>query len=54
VQLARDPPSLGLLHRQRAVSAVAALGLQPVEHVVERPRQRGHVRHAVDVGARSG
>ena len=48
VQLARDPLSLGLLHHQRAVRAVAPLGLQAIEHVVERPRQRGHVRLTVE------
>jgi hypothetical protein len=49
----RDPPSLGLLHHECAVGAVAALGLQPLEHVVERPRERGHVRFAVDAHARA-
>ena len=44
VQLARDAPPLGLLDQQRPPGALAALGLQPVEHVVERARERGDVR----------
>ena len=44
VQLARDPPALGLLNHQRLSRALATLGLQPVEHVVERLRQRDHDR----------
>ena len=36
VQLARDPPALVLLDEQRLTRALAPLGLEPVEHVVER------------------
>ncbi len=39
VQLARDPLALALLNEQRPASAVAPLGLQPVEHLVEGLRQ---------------
>ena len=50
VQLARDPPPLGLLHQQRQPRALAALGLEPVEHLVERCRQRADV----SIGVRDG
>ena len=40
VQLARDAPALALLHQQRLARALAPLGLEAVEHLVERPRQR--------------
>src|SRR5690349_16228788 len=43
VQLAGDPPALGLLCRHRAAGAVAALALQAVEHVVERGLEFLHV-----------
>ena len=51
VQLARDPPALGLLDRQRLARAVTALGLEPVEHVVERLREGDDARVAGHVGA---
>ena len=51
VQLARDPPALGLLNQQRLSRTLATLGLQPVEHVVERLRQRDHDGTAADLGA---
>ena len=43
VQLRGDPLALRLLDRQGLPGAVTALGLQPVEHVVERLRQRDDV-----------
>ena len=53
VQFASDPLSLSLLDHQRAARAVASLGLQAIEHVVERLRQRGHVRLTVDARTRA-
>ena len=44
VQLLGDPAPLGLLRRQRAGVARRPLGLQPVEHGVERPDQVGDRR----------
>ena len=41
VQLARHPPPLVLLRVERAARAVAALALEPVEHVVEREAELG-------------
>ena len=41
MQLLRDPQPLALLRRQRAADAVAPLGLEPVEHVVERRGELG-------------
>jgi hypothetical protein len=43
VQLARDPAPLGLLRGQGAQPALAALTLEPVEHLVERPGQGHHL-----------
>ena len=40
VQLARDPPALLLLRRDGDAAALAPLGLEPLEHVVEGGRQR--------------
>ena len=54
VQLTRDPLALGLLDRQRLASAVTALGLEPVEHVVERLRQRDDARVAGHLGTHAG
>ena len=48
VQLAGDPAALALQHAQRLTRAVATLGLQPIEHLVERLRQRRDVRLPVD------
>ena len=48
VELARDPLPLALLHEQRAARALAPLGLQAVEHLVERLRERDDGRAAVD------
>ena len=45
VQLARHPPALLLLGVERAPRAVAPLALEPVEHVVERHAQLGHLGH---------
>ena len=54
VQLARDPLALALLDEQRPARAVAPLGLQPVEHLVEGLRQRDDRRPAVDAHALAG
>ena len=48
VQLAGDPAALALQHAQRLTRALASLGLQPIEHLVERLRQRRDIRLAVD------
>ena len=45
VQLARHPPALLLLGVERAARAVAALALEPVEHVVERVAELGDLGH---------
>ena len=47
VELARDAPALRLLSRQRAQRALAALALEPIEHLVERLRQRDDLLVAV-------
>ena len=50
VQLARHPPPLLLLRVERAAGAVAALALEPVEHVVERVAELGDLgRLALDL-----
>ena len=55
VQLARHPAPLLLLGVERAAAAVAALALEPVEHVVERVAQLGHLgRLAFDHDPPSG
>jgi hypothetical protein len=54
VQLARNPASLGLLHHEGAIHAVASFRLESVEHVIERAGQRGNVRIAADTRARLG
>ena len=41
VQFGGDPPAFGLLRGHSPASAVAAFGLQPGQHVVERLNQRG-------------
>ena len=41
MQLARDPPALALLGGERPARTLTALALEPVEHPVERLRQRG-------------
>ncbi len=46
MQLARDSHALDLLCANRAPRAFPALVLQPGEHLVERRRQRSHVRIA--------
>ena len=43
VELARDPLALGLLREERFAPALAALVLEPVQHVVEGRGQRGDV-----------
>ena len=53
VQLARDTPPLALLHHQCTVRAVTPLGLEPLEHLVERRRQRGDVWFAIHTCADS-
>ena len=54
VELAGDPAALSLEHSQRLTRAVAALGLQPIEHVVERLRERRDVRLTVNRHPRAG
>jgi hypothetical protein len=55
VQLAGQPAPLGLLSPHGAARAVAALVLQPVEHLVERLGQLAHVLgRRPDVQARAG
>ena len=51
VELARDPASLTLLDEQRAPCAVAPLELEPVEHLVERLRERRHDGTTLDLHA---
>ena len=48
VQLAGDPAALALQHAQRLARALAPLGLQPIEHLVERLRERRDVRLPID------
>ena len=48
VQLAGDPAALALEHAQRLTRALAPLGLQPIEHLVERLRQRRDIRLPID------
>ena len=43
VELLRDAQPLALLRGQRAADAVAALGLEPLEHLVEGGRELGRV-----------
>ena len=43
VKLAREAPALGLLRAHGATRTVAALVLQPLEHVVEGPGQLTHL-----------
>ena len=43
VELLRDPQPLALLRGQRAAHAVAALGLEPLEHLVEGRGQLGRL-----------
>jgi hypothetical protein len=55
MQLAGQPAPLGLLGAHGAARAVAALVLQPVEHLVERLGQLAHVLgRRPDVQARAG
>ena len=54
MQLARDPLSLILLGQERPASALAALVLEPVEHLVERLGQRDDVRVADQLGPHIG
>ena len=43
VELLRDPQPLALLRGERAADAVAALGLEPLEHLVEGRRELGRL-----------
>jgi hypothetical protein len=52
MKLPGDPPPLTLLDQQGAAGAVTPLRLEPVQHLVERPRQRRDVRIAVDLRPR--
>jgi hypothetical protein len=54
VQLGRDPFPLCLLRRERAPPALASLRLQPLEHLVERAHQVGHLAAPVGVSRRPG
>jgi hypothetical protein len=54
VELPRDPAAFGFLKHQRAARAVASLGLEPLEHLVERASERGHVGISVDLRAGAG
>ena len=55
MQLARQPPALGLLGADGAPGAVTAFGLQPLEHLVERLGQLAHVlRRRPGLQARPG
>ena len=51
VELAGDAPALTLLDHQRPPDALAPLGLQPVEHLVEGIGEGCDLRAAVDVHA---
>ena len=44
VELLRDPQALGLLPGQHPTGGLAALGLEPVEHLVERQRELAGLR----------
>ena len=54
VQLARDPLTLALLDHQGPAGALALLGLQPVEHLVEGVGERCDLRASLDVDAVAG
>ena len=54
MQLARHALALSLLHQQRLASAFAPFGLEAIEHVIERARQRRHVRVTRDLGSHAG
>ena len=54
VELARDPLPLALLHEQRPAGALASLGLEAVEHLVEGLCERDDGRAAVDPHAPAG
>ena len=47
VEVARDPHSLRLLGRQRAAAALATLGFQAIEHLIERGDHLGHLGAAL-------
>ena len=54
VQLARHTLTLALLDHQGPTGALALLGLQPVEHLVEGVGERGDLRASLDVDALAG
>ena len=47
VQAAGDAQPFGLLGRERSVAALAALRLEPVEHLVERLHHLDHLQAAL-------
>ena len=54
MQLAGDPSTLVLLDKQRSTPALAPLGLEAVQHVVESMSQGGDDRTALDRNTCSG